>query len=130
MIWIWQEEKCVHQIITLFLTFLIPSSKNLVLWRIFPKTTSKPDALIFLLTEKKKWMIPTIPTKRKKKIHWGIKKSINTYTWVNKTMLNAHMYTYEIHEYTIFYSSPFLDITCKLDSTLTVRKCSTADSVL
>lgn len=45
-------------------------------------------------------------------------------------MFNEHMYTYEIQEYPIFYSTKFLDITCKADSTLTVRKCSTADSIL
>lgn len=110
--------------LSLFLfTFFIPSSKNLVLWHIFPKTTSKPDALIFLLTakKKKKWMIPTKKEKRKKEIHWGIKKSIHTYTWINKSMFNEHMYTYEIQEYPIFYSTKFLDITCMPDSTLTVR---------
>lgn len=45
-------------------------------------------------------------------------------------MFNAHMYTYEIQEDPIFYSTQFLDTMCKPDSTLTVRKCSTADSIL
>lgn len=128
---IWYEfDRRTNVFIKLLLFFyFIPSSKNLVRWHIFPKTTSKPDALIFLLTAKNKWMIPT-KKKKKKEIHWGIKKSIHTYTWINKTIFNAQMYTYEIHEYPIFSSTPFLDIACKLDSTLTVRKCLTADSIL
>lgn len=80
--------------------------------------------------QKKKWTILTKKEKRKKEIHRGIKKSIHTYTWISKSMFNAHMYTYEIQEDPIFYSTQFLDITCKPDSTLTVRKCSTADSIL
>lgn len=70
--------------LSLFLfTFFIPSSKNLVLWHIYPKTTSKPDALIFLLTAKKEMNDSHQKRKKKERNPLG-NQEIYTYIHMNK----------------------------------------------